>query len=174
MRNLAKELVVLKSNEKIRHRQVKDLEQYLEVSEKLEDDLVTTEDARMAGTCEWFLAKESYLKWRGFASEAPNVLWVTGRPAAGKSVLAGHTIGQLQKNNADCSYFFFKYGDESKSRLSACLRSLAFQMAYMNTQVRETLLEMQKEGIKFDHDNGRTIWRTLFMCGIFQTKFPRH
>lgn len=165
---------MLKSKERIRHRQVKDLEQYLEVSEKLEDDLVTIEDARMSGTCEWFSAKESYLKWSGSAPEAPSVLWVTGKPAAGKSVLAGYTIGQLQKSNAHCSYFFFKYGDKSKSRLSACLRSLAFQMACSNAQVRETILEMQKDGIKLDNDNERHIWRTLFLCGIFQTQISRH
>lgn len=166
--------LVLKSNEKLRNRQVKDLEKYLEVSDKLEDDLITVNDVRMSGTCEWLLAKQNYLKWSGFASEAPGVLWVTGRPAAGKSVLAGHAISQLQKGGADCSYFFFKYGDKSKSRLSACLRSLAFQMACTNTQVRETLLEMQKEGIKLDNDNERTIWRKLFLCGIFQRKLARH
>lgn len=166
--------LVLRIQEKTRHRQVKDLEQYLEVSEKLEDDLITTEDARMPGTCKWFSAKESYLKWSGFVPEAPSVLWITGRPAAGKSVLAGYAIGQLQKTDADCSYFFFKYGDKSKSRLSSCLRSLAFQMACTNTQVRETLLELQKDGIKLDIDNERTIWRTLFLCGIFKTKLPRH
>lgn len=171
---LAKDLVVLKTKEKLRHRQIKDLEKYLEVSEKLEDDLVTINDARMSGTCKWFSAKENYLRWCGFAREAPSILWVTGRPAAGKSVLAGYAIGQLQKSDADCSYFFFKYGDKSKSRLSACLRSLAFQMACTNTQVRETILEMQKDGIKFDNDNERTIWRRLFLCGIFQTDFPRH
>ncbi len=153
---------------------MKDLEQYLEVSEKPEDDLVATEDARMSGTCEWFSKKESYVKWSGFAPEASSVLWVTGRPAAGKSVLAGYAIGQLQNSSADCSYFFFKYGNKSKSRLGACLRSLALQMALLNTQVREMLIEMQKDGIKFDNDNERTIWRTLFICGIFQTKFPRH
>ena len=144
------------------------------MSEKLEDDLVTSEDARMSGTCEWFSAKESYLKWSGFAPDAPSILWVTGKPAAGKSVLAGYAIGQLQRTNADCSYFFFKYGDKSKSRLSACLRSLAFQMACMNTQVRETVLEMQKDGVKFDIDNERTLWRTLFLNGIFQTKLSEH
>lgn len=144
------------------------------MSEKLEDDLVTSEDARMSGTCEWFSAKESYLKWSCFAPDAPSILWVTGKPAVGKSVLAGYTIGQLQRSNADCSYFFFKYGDKSKSRLSACLRSLAFQMACMNTQVRETILEMQKDGIKLDIDNERTLWRSLFLCGIFQTKFSEH
>ena len=166
-------MIVLRSRVNTRRMQIKDLEQYLEVSEKLEDDLATSEDARMPGTCEWFSEKESYLKWAGFA-EGPSVLWVGGKPAAGKSVLAGYVIGQLQKTNADCSYFFFKYGDKSKSRLSACLRSLAYQMASANTQVRETLLEMQKDGIKFDNENERTIWRTLFSCGILRTKFPKH
>ncbi|KAL9122320.1 MAG: hypothetical protein Q9187_001129 [Circinaria calcarea] len=95
--------LVLRSKEKLRHSQLKDLENYLEVSEMLEDDLITVEDARISGTCEC-------------------ILWVNGKPAAGKSVLAGYAIGQLQRTNADCSYFFFKYGDKSKSRLSACLR----------------------------------------------------
>ena len=170
----AKKFIVLKLKEKLRHSQVKDLEKYLGVSAELEDDLITVEDARMSGTCEWFSAKKSYLKWRDFTPDAPSVLWVNGKPAAGKSVLAGYVIGQLKNTNADCSNFFFKYGDKSKSRLSVCLRSLAFQMACTNVQVRETLLEMQKNEIKFDNDNERTIWRKLFLSGIFQTEFPRH
>lgn len=144
------------------------------MSEELEDDLVIIDDARMSGTCEWFSAKESYLKWSGFAPEAPSMLWFTGRPAAGKSVLAGYAIGQLQKTNTGCSYFFFKHGDKFKLRLSACLRSLAFQMACTNNQVREALLEMQKYGLNFDNSNERTVWRRLFLNCIFQTKFPRH
>src|SRR6266487_4328073 len=119
MVHLAKEFTVLKSKEKLRHSQIKDLEKYLGVSEHLEYDLITVEDARMPGTCEWFSARKSYMRWRNFALDAPCVLWVNGKPAAGKSVLAGHIIGQLRKANADCSYFFFKYGDKSKSRLSA-------------------------------------------------------
>ncbi|KAF6235862.1 hypothetical protein HO173_006058 [Letharia columbiana] len=99
--------LVLRSKERTRHMQIKDLEQYLQIPEKSADDLVASEDARMAGTCEWFSAKESYLRWSTFALEAPSVLWVTGKPAAGKSVLAGYAVGHLQNLNADCSYFFF-------------------------------------------------------------------
>ena len=165
---------MLKSKERKRTEQIRVLEKYLEVYEKPEDDLLTSEDTRMSGTCEWFSTKTSYLKWNTFTSEAPSVLWVTGKPAAGKTVLAGYAIGELQKLNADCSYFFFKYGNKSKSRLSACLRSLAFQMACMNTQARETLLELHRDGFKFDKDNERTVWRTLFSCGILRTKMPEH
>ena len=174
MVNVAKLQIVLRSEEKIRHGQLKDLKRYLGFSETLGDDLVITEEARMPGTCEWFSAKDSYLKWSSFDTEVPNILCITGRPAAGKSVLAGYVIGQLQKSHADCSYFFFKYGDKSKSRLSTCLRSLAFQMASLNTKVRETLVDMEKNGTNLDHDNERTIWRTLFLGGIFQTGISKH
>jgi uncharacterized protein YprB with RNaseH-like and TPR domain len=52
--DLAKEFIVLKSKEKLRHCQLKDLEKYLGVSEELEDDFITVVDARISGTCEWF------------------------------------------------------------------------------------------------------------------------
>ena len=163
-----------KTKEELRHRQIKDLKKYLDVPESLEDDLVNMEDARLSGTCEWFSEKESYQKWSDVASEAPRVLWVSGRPAAGKSVLAGYAIDQLGKTEAGRSYFFFKYGDKSKSQLSSCLRSLAFQMACTSNSVLEKLREMQRDGIKVDNDNERTIWRKVFLSGIFQTRFPTH
>ncbi len=167
-------MTVLISKEKLRHSQLLDLKKYLGVSEMPEDDLITVEDARMPGTCEWLSAKKSFLKWREFAPDTPSVLWIHGKPAAGKSVLAGYAISQLRKANLDCSYFFFRYGDKSKSRLGACLRSLALQMACTNNWVRETLLEMRKDDLQFDNDNERTIWRKLFLSGIFQRGLPRH
>ncbi|MCJ1405745.1 hypothetical protein MMC11_008975 [Xylographa trunciseda] len=165
---------VLKSKERLWRGQTKDLEKFLGVTNTLEDDLITVEDTRMSGTCEWFSSKQSYLKWRDFAPDVPGILWVTGNPATGKSILAGYAIDQLRKTSATCSYFFFKYGDRSKSRLSTCLRSLAFQMACTKVEVREILLEMQKDEVTFDNDNEHTIWRKLFISGIFQTKFPTH
>lgn len=172
--NRAKESIVLKVKKQLWRRQIRDLESYLGVSDKLEDDLATVQDARMSGTCAWFSANEGYQKWKDFAPGVPNVLWVSGNPAAGKSVLSGYVVGQLQEMNTDYSYFFFKYGDKSKSRLSACLRSLAFQMAYANVQIRETILEMHRDDVKFDNNNERIIWRKLFLSGIFQADFPRH
>jgi WD40 repeat protein len=165
---------VAKSKGKLWRSQIKDLEKYLGVSESSEDDLTTAEDARLSGTCEWFSKKDTFIRWKNFTQDSPSVLWITGKPAAGKSILAGHVIDHLQGSDVGCSYFFFKYGDNSKSRLGACLRSLAFQMACSNSQVREALLEMQKDEIHFDKDNERMIWRKLFLSGIFQTGFPRH
>lgn len=165
---------MVKSKAKSRRKQLEDLRCYLEVSEKLEDDLVAVDEARMSGTCRWFSAKENYIKCSGSSPEAPHILWVHGRPAAGKSVLAGYVIRQLQERNANCSYFFFKHGDKSKSRLAACFRSLAFQMACSNSQIREVLLEMLYDGTRLEIDNERTLWQRLFLSGILQTSFHRY
>lgn len=165
---------MLKSKEKLRNTRIKCLEKCLGIFENFDDDFINAEDARMFRTCEWFSAKKSYLKWRDFAPGSPRVFWVTGKPAVGKSILAGYAIGQLQKLDANCSYFFFKHGDKSKSRLSACLRSLAFQMACTNVQMQEALLDTYQNDIKFDNESERTIWRKLFLSGTFQASFSRH
>ena len=174
MLDLADVLAVRQSKQELWRNQIKDLEKYLEVSEKPEDDLIAVQDARFSGSCEWFSTRKSYLKWKDFSPDAPSIFWLNGKPATGKSVLAGYVIDQLEATNADYSYFFFKYGDKSKLRLSACLRSMAFQMALENVRVREKLLEMHKDDVRFDKDDQSAIWRKVFLSGIFQTVFLKH
>lgn len=162
------------SQQDLRHSQLKDLESYLGVLDKFDSDLATAQEARLSGTCEWFSTKNAFLDWKNFGQLAPTVLWIGAKPAAGKSILAGYAFDHLQKERKKSSFFFFKYGDKSKSRLGACLRSLAFQMACSDFAVRQKLLEMQRDNIKFDRDNERTIWRKLFLSGIFKTTFSSH
>ncbi|ORY66267.1 NACHT and WD domain protein [Pseudomassariella vexata] len=153
--------------------QLQALESYLSVSQTWQNDLVTVEDARMSGTCEWLAANKAFLEWADESMDSPKILWINGKPAAGKSVLAGFVIDQVQKHSLNCSYYFFKHGDKSKSRLSYCLRSLAFQMASTDAQVRKVLVAIQREGIKLD-DNESMIWHTLFLSRIFKVQTSRH
>ncbi|TVY91981.1 Vegetative incompatibility protein HET-E-1 [Lachnellula willkommii] len=144
------------------------------VLDKFDGDLATVQETRLSGTCEWFSTKHTFLEWKNFEQKAPTALWISAQPAAGKSILAGYALDHLRNENGNCSIFFFKHGDKSKSRLGACLRSLAFQMACSDFAVRQKLLEMQRDNIKFDRDNERTIWRKLFLSGIFKTTFSSH
>lgn len=153
---------------------IKNLRKYLEVSDILDDDLVNVCEARMRGSCGWISAKASYLKWRDGESVNDRTLWIKGKPATGKSVLAGYVIDQLKESGQECSYFFFKYGDKSKSNLSRCLRSLAFQMASSNAEASDAILGMQADGVSLDRVDERTLWRILFLSGIFQATMTRH
>lgn len=56
------------------------------------------------------------------------------------------------------------------SSVSDCLRSLAYQMACSNFEVRKTLLALHADGVAVDKDNERSVWRKLFLEGVFQVK----
>ncbi|KAI0813427.1 NACHT and WD domain protein [Xylaria sp. FL0064] len=140
----------------------------------MEEDLNSLSDGRLVGTCEWILGKKSFLDWKDSNPLSPAVLWLAGKPASGKSTLAGYVVEHLRGLNVNCSCFFFKHSDRLKQRLAVCLRSIAFQMARENSQIRRRLLQIRDEGLRLDSDNPRTIWRSLFLSGIFQVAFPRH
>ncbi|KAJ5682334.1 hypothetical protein N7462_005499 [Penicillium macrosclerotiorum] len=163
-----------RESDDLRRSQIRELKLYLGVSDGPDDDLMTIQDAQLVGTCEWFTFKQTYRDWKSISSLEPRILWLSGHPAAGKSVLSGHVIADLQASKANVSYFFFRYGDKSKSHLSSCLRSLALQMALVYPQVREKLLEMRTDDVNFDEDNERAIWRKLFLNSIFKVDIPCH
>ncbi|KAI9784880.1 MAG: hypothetical protein M1816_000575 [Peltula sp. TS41687] len=140
------------------------------ISEIPEDDLNVLEDSRLTGSCEWLTSKTEFEEWRTPWSGTAQIFWLNGNPAAGKSVLSGHVINHLGEYNLNCSYFFFKHGTTSKSSISDCLRSLAYQMAVGSTEVRGKLLELEADGVVIENNDERTIWRKLFSGAIFQTR----
>ncbi|KAL2200142.1 hypothetical protein P885DRAFT_65853 [Corynascus similis CBS 632.67] len=145
----------LQSREKQQRDQLKALEQYLMVPDSPENDLIALQDTRLPGTCDWFMSRQQFTRWQDFSSHG-----------GGKSVLAGHIISYLQRVSQQCSYFFFKRGNKSKTRLSNCLRSLAFQMALADPRVLEKLLRMRDEDVRIDKDDVRRLWRKLFEAGV--------
>ncbi|KAF5636244.1 heterokaryon incompatibility protein het-E-1 [Fusarium tjaetaba] len=154
-----------------RHETIKNLKNYLQVSDMLDDDLANVCESWTPGSCEWISNKDDYIK---YGEEADTrTLWIKGRPATGKSVLAGHIVDQLRKSGQICRYFFFKHGDRSKAYLGRCLRRLAFQMAASNVEASDTILKMQADGISFDGIDERTLWRILFLSGIFRVPMAR-
>jgi WD40 repeat protein len=152
-----------------RNHELSDLKTYLRISHEPEDDLELVEGSRLSGTCEWIAKKESFLAWRDSAADAPALLWIIGKPATGKSVLAGNVIAQLQQQKLSCSYYFFKHGEKSKSRLVNCLQSLAFQMARKHHQVRRSLSDLRKEDAQLANGaTERSVWRKIFVSTIFR------
>lgn len=89
------------------------------------------------------------------------------------SILAGHVINHLENQNKDCSYYFFNHGKKATSDLARCLRSMAYQMALLNPNVRERLVAMQKDGVQYDKDNFQFIWRKIFLGAIFAAEFQQ-
>jgi WD40 repeat protein len=159
---------------KQRREKIVNLKNYLGVSDDLDNELANICEARMHGSCKWLSTKASYVSWRDGNVGSHRTLWIKGKPATGKSVLAGYVIDQLNESGQACSYFFFKHGDKSRSNIGSCLRSLAYQMARSNPEASDAILGMRADGVCLDRVDDRTLWRTLFLSGIFQTTMNRH
>ncbi|KAL9014036.1 MAG: hypothetical protein Q9173_001310 [Seirophora scorigena] len=142
-------------------------------SDMPDNDLSNLLDRQIEGTCEWFTSDAEYKTWRAGVGEVPKLLWLSGRPATGKSTLAAHVVRRICESNLGCSYFFFKHGDRSKSTVASMLQSFAYQMASTNPQIRAEIASMHENGTSIDADDERTLWRSVFISRIFRTNFHR-
>ncbi|UKZ70694.1 uncharacterized protein TrAtP1_011666 [Trichoderma atroviride] len=147
------------------------LKSFLRISDVLEEDLMIQSELKMPESCEWLINKPQFISWK--EGDAPTILWLTGKPATGKSILSGHVVDHLSNLPAYCSYFFFKHSTSDKSALSDCFRSLAFQMAIQDSLVKEKLMELEHEGLAWDTASDSVIWAKLFVDGIFNLSFTR-
>ncbi|GAB1317785.1 GPI inositol-deacylase [Madurella fahalii] len=149
----------------------RNLKNFLHISDQLWQFHVDFDEPRVEGSCEWLSNIPSFRRWCD-ASE-PRMFWLYGNPGTGKSFLAKYVIDHVAGLGFDCSYFFFRAGDKKQSPLKSCLLSLAWQMAESSVFIRDIFLEMYESGSEFDQENFQSIWRTLFVGGIFQTKLVK-
>ena len=143
---------------------------FLGTSDLPEDDLIALEHLRLPGSCQWLTSKIVFEEWRSARSNAPSLLWLSGNPTSGKSVLASHVVSHLQQQNLKCSYFFFKHSVATKSSTSDCLRSLAYQMAISSADIRRKFLLLEAHGVTLEKNDERLIWRKLFLETILDAE----
>jgi WD40 repeat protein len=143
----------------------------LGVDDSPDDDYVRVDSFRMPGSCAWIAEKEAYQRWRD--SPGPQIYWITAKPGTGKSVLSGYVIEHLKDSGQNCIFYFFMYGDKSKSNIGLFLRSMAWQMSSMHSEVFDFLLKTCKKDSQLAKADYRTIWRKLFLEGIFKLALSR-
>ncbi|CAI7640645.1 unnamed protein product [Penicillium glandicola] len=149
------------------------LNKFIGVSEAPEGDLMSQGDTRVPGSCDWFLRKLSFERWLDCSYS--QVLWVRGRPGAGKSVLTSHIINHLRNLGHDCCFFFFKEEDKSKVTVNSFLRSLAWQMAQLHGDILSAVLDIaatwQDATIsKTDHN---PVWQRLYLRGLLKIRLMK-
>ncbi|KAH6621487.1 hypothetical protein B0J18DRAFT_227999 [Chaetomium sp. MPI-SDFR-AT-0129] len=149
------------------------LRSFLGIQESPEGDLATLQVLKQPGSCEWFTERPAFSSWK--EGTAPGILWLVGRPATGKSVLASHIIEQLQTPHAYCSYFIFKHAKAGDSMLGDCFRSLAYQMAMQDGIIKDALLQLVQDGLTWGQTDDASVWRRLFTGCIFKlSSLARH
>ena len=86
----------------------------------------------VSGTCTWLLDHPRYLEWINGSEKA--LLWVTGAPGSGKTVLSSFVIDQIESTKSPRNVGFFFADDSSTSQRSAVmlLRGLLYQILNRN------------------------------------------
>jgi hypothetical protein len=91
--------------------------------------------------------------------DAPNILWVSGGPGAGKSTILSTVSARLMKGPRLASKFFFQRDDGRRTNPFAFWRTVAFQLARFDHSVKATLATILKQEMV---DLATTRLETLF------------
>lgn len=141
------------------------LDDLLGVSDAPEDDFISADSHRMEGSLEWLIRKENFQKW--IHNDMSPIYSITAKPATGKTILSGKVISYLRKLKKQCSFYFFRYDTKEKANVTSFLLSMAWQMANTDERMLTTCLNILEKDKTFKSDY-RTIWRKLFLEGIFK------
>ncbi|TVY68623.1 Vegetative incompatibility protein HET-E-1, partial [Lachnellula suecica] len=162
---------VVLSKRDLHNDQRKILSTFLGESDATEDDFMGIDGLRMEGSCEWLTNKESFQAWQN--SLQPQMYWMSGKPATGKTVLSGKTVAHLRGLHMDCAFYFFNFRNKTKSSIHSFLLSMAWQMSLLHTGVLNVVLDIFEKDDQLSKADYRTIWRKLFLEGILTVHFPR-
>ena len=94
-------------------------------------DLLNALEAKEEGTCDWITSCPAVQEWlvAQASLRQPSILWIYGRPGAGKTILSTRLTQYLQqKHSTNVAYFFCYYGHEKKCQYLAIVKSWITQI----------------------------------------------
>jgi len=132
-------------------------------------------------TCLWLFENATYRDWfsRRTRDEHRGLLWLKGKPGAGKSVLmkeAFHRASQeLLGSDGDltASFFFNARGDALERTPEGLFRSILFQLLSKNRQHLQEFIKTREEGDMGYAENSRNCWQASELQRFFSTIFAR-
>ncbi|KAL9041619.1 MAG: hypothetical protein Q9214_004044, partial [Letrouitia sp. 1 TL-2023] len=143
----------------------------LGISENIDEDLDSFTERILQGSCQWLLQRQAFQDWISDAPNKSGMLWLTGNPGAGKSILASYVIALLKKRSfsGSCQYHFFLAGNQTKRTISYLLRSIALQAALFHEVFCTRLIELHENtGIVFGQQKAMIIWEKIFEGILFR------
>ncbi|KAH9961507.1 hypothetical protein BC827DRAFT_1341818 [Russula dissimulans] len=110
----------------------------------------TARDVHHEGSAKWFIHGNTFQQWK---MEMGSLLWVSGKPGSGKSILSFSIIEDITKSHeaglASIAFFYFDFKDESKKNARGALSSLLVQLAAQSDSYSEILSALYSK-----HDAG--------------------
>lgn len=133
------------------------------------DDLEYFADKRLSGSCTWILDSPEFLSFLDHQSMEPHVLWLSGKPGSGKSVISSFLITTLQQKQVKNAFYFFRFGNQVKNNLTSFLLSVAWQLASEIPEYRRRLVRLFDDGLNVRKIAPRLIWQRLYLEALLKT-----
>ncbi|KAL4936205.1 hypothetical protein BDV06DRAFT_233640 [Aspergillus oleicola] len=93
----------------------------------------TEERSKYPETGKWIFHDTIMRSWRDSTNMSTPLMWLTGIPGAGKSILGSLLVEELRRSYPGCIVFFYcKHGDEERNSFIAVTRSLLGQLLTHN------------------------------------------
>ncbi|KAL4879458.1 hypothetical protein BJY04DRAFT_220054 [Aspergillus karnatakaensis] len=95
----------------------------------------------------WFLESAKYKKWVGGGDHQSSLLWLSGIPGAGKTVLASVVVDHIRRvlkgsSDAVLGFFYCEHGDDTRNSFVTVARSILAQVLGRNTHLLPYFLGM--------------------------------
>lgn len=149
--------------------EIKELGSVLSISESEVAETAERYKSKLKdGTCSWIRRRKWFTNWLEYEEDGPHILWISGAPATGKSILASYIADTVRRQWGEnvCQYHNFDFSDRPKRSASYLLRSVAFQIARASSPLRASLVRLSEQlGIPFVNMPSTTLWEKLF-CGL--------
>ena len=133
------------------------------------DDLYSARSARHPGTCTWILERPTFKGWMNsdVKNSKSRLLWVSGIPGSGKTVLSSYVIDNCLKasNHGPLPrilYFFFKQTDSDKNSTLSVARSLIYQLyTFLPSVLTDDIIASKDASGKDRCLNHERLWEML-------------
>ena len=146
--------------------EIKKLKVAFGIQNSAEADLSALRIKVLDGTAQWIISRQEFVDWVESAPSAmPNIFWLVGQPATGKTALAKSVVTHLKNQKQCCAYYFFSSGHQLKRTAAYCLQSIAFQFAQVNDKFRKhlcDLIEVCGVGFNSQTQSFHIIWEKVF------------
>jgi ankyrin repeat protein len=105
-----------------------------------EEDFDKFKKSQLESTCQWIEDDPRISSWLYSTSHSSSLLWISGSPGCGKTILSAHIIDQLQPRYPT-AYFFCKIDDERKRTAIAILQNWIWQLVHNSLVLPEEVTQ---------------------------------